>query len=104
REGYADWRPEWRQPATPAHWMRESVVWYSQQVTLRLGAERFAAYVAAFGYGNGDVSGDPGRGNGLTHAWLGASLEISPAEQVAFLRALIGHDLPVSAAAVAQMA
>ena len=39
-EGYVDWRPEWRQATTPATWMRDSVVWYSQRVMERLGRER----------------------------------------------------------------
>ncbi|OCW56599.1 class D beta-lactamase [Hoeflea olei] len=99
--GYVDWRPEWKQPTTPARWMKLSVVWYSQQVTRMLGMERYSAYVEAFDYGNRDLSGDPGKNNGLTNAWLSSSLEISPREQVAFLRRMIGGQLPVSEAAVA---
>lgn len=99
-EGYVDWRKAWRAPANPARWMRESVVWYSQQVTLRLGAERYADYVDRFGYGNRDVSGNPGGGNGLTEAWLSSSLRISPVEQVGFLRKLVRRELPVSEGAV----
>lgn len=97
--GYADWRPEWRQPTTPASWMRDSVVWYSQQITQRLGTGRFASYAAAFDYGNRDLSGDPGKDNGLTNAWLSSSLQISPREQVTFLRRLVSGELQVSAAA-----
>ncbi|MBT0779172.1 class D beta-lactamase [Paracoccus sp. pheM1] len=102
KEGYADWNPQWRQATTPESWMRDSVVWYSQRATERLGAERFAAYVDAFDYGNKDLSGDSDKGNGLTNAWLSSSLQISPAEQVAFLTRMIGGDLPVSAPAVEQ--
>lgn len=101
-EGYADWNPKWRQATTPASWMRDSVVWYSQQATMRLGAEHFAAYVRGFDYGNRDVSGDSGKNNGLTHAWLSSSLQISPVEQVAFLTRMIEGQLPVSPDAVAQ--
>jgi beta-lactamase class D len=99
---YAAGRAEWRQAQTPATWMRDSVIWYSQEVTKRLGAARFAAYAAAFDYGNRDVSGDWGKGNGLTHAWLGTSLKISPEQQVAFLRRVTGETPPVSADAVAK--
>jgi beta-lactamase class D len=53
--------------------------------------------VRAFHYGNADVSGDPGKNNGLTNAWLGSSLEISPLEQLEFLRKVVGNELPVSA-------
>ena len=84
----------------PALWEKDSIVWFSQQLTTRLGEARFAGYVKAFDYGNMDVSGDPGRGNGLTHAWLMSSLRISPDEQVAFLHRLLTRELPVSDQAV----
>lgn len=100
REGYPDWVLSWRQTTDPAAFMKNSVVWYSQQITQRLGAARFERYVADFGYGNGDVSGDPGENNGLTRAWLSSSLQISPVEQLAFLGRLVRGELPVGAKAV----
>lgn len=104
RTGYADWNPKWRRPTTPESWMRDSVVWYSQRITEKLGAARFKAYVDAFDYGNRDISGDRDEKNGLTRAWLSSSLQISPAEQVAFLTRMIRGELPVSAAAVTETA
>lgn len=101
KEGYADWNPRWKRATTPESWMRDSVVWYSQRATEQLGMARFAAYVDAFDYGNRDVSGDKGKGNGLTQAWLSSSLQIAPIEQVGFLTRMIEGRLPVSAAAVA---
>jgi beta-lactamase class D len=97
KEGYDAWRPSWREATDPAKWMRESVVWFSQQTTQSLGLERFQKYVRAFGYGNEDVSGDAGKDDGLTHAWLSSSLKISPLEQLAFLEKLADRRLPVSA-------
>lgn len=88
----------------PARWMRVSVLWYSRVLVEKLGADRFAQYVAAFDYGNADVSGDPGAGNGMTHAWLNTSLLISPAEQLRFVRRFVLGDLPVSADAIARTA
>lgn len=85
----------------PASWEAVSVVWYSQELTRKLGEKRFAAYVSDFGYGNKDVSGDPGKHNGLTRSWLASSLEISPDEQVAFLHQLRTKKLAVSAHAYA---
>ena len=104
RQGYVDWREAWKQPADPSRWMRESVVWYSQQVTARLGRERFQAYLDAFGYGNRDATGDSGEGNGLSTAWLSSSLKISPQEQVAFLARMLSGGLPVDPAAIASTA
>lgn len=80
-------RPEEKQRTDPTTWESNSVVWYSQQLTTKLGAAKFKAYVDRFGYGNRDVSG------GLTQAWLGSSLAISADEQVAFLRRMLAHKL-----------
>lgn len=100
REGYPDWGGDnWRQPTDASRWMKYSVVWFSQRITEALGAERFADYVAAFDYGNADVSGDPGKNNGLERSWISSSLKISPREQVDFLRRLLNRDLPVTTAA-----
>jgi beta-lactamase class D len=80
----------------PTAWERDSVVWYSQALTRKLGLERFRDYVERLGYGNRDISGNPGKADGLTHSWLTSSLAISPDEQVQFLRRLLARDLPVS--------
>lgn len=103
KEGYADWREEWREATDPARWMQLSVVWYSQEITRKLGLARVAQYLADFDYGNKDMSGHKG-GEGLTHAWLGSSLQISPVEQVAFMRRLARGELPVSDSAAAHTA
>lgn len=83
----------------PTIWLADSVVWYSQELTRKLGKERFGDYVRKFNYGNRDVSGNPGKDDGLTQAWLNSSLKISPDEQIAFLRGIAGRNLPVSAKA-----
>jgi beta-lactamase class D len=95
--GYPDWGgPVWRRTTDPTDWIKYSVVWFSQQVTQSLGQARFQDYVNKFQYGNKDVSGDPGRNNGLNRAWLSSSLRISPLEQVSFLQKLVNRQLPVS--------
>ncbi|MGL6069643.1 class D beta-lactamase [Craterilacuibacter sp.] len=91
--------PEWAQTTTPAHWMRYSVVWYSQRLTRALGMDKFQHYVDAFAYGNRDLTGNPGKGDGLSQAWLGSSLAISPDEQADFLGRLVTQRLAVSKAA-----
>lgn len=80
----------------PALWERDSVVWFSQQLTTRLGEKRFSEYVRNFAYGNQDISGDPGQRNGLTQSWLMSSLTISPEEQIHFLLSFVARTLPVS--------
>jgi beta-lactamase class D/beta-lactamase class D OXA-42 len=97
KQGYPDWIKSWRADTDPASWIKNSVVWYSQQVTQSLGEDRFKHYVTAFGYGNQDVSGDPGKKDGLTRSWLSSSLKISPLEQLSFLEKLVNRQLPVGA-------
>lgn len=96
RPQYAAARASWRADVDPTYWMLNSVVWYSQKLTRALGLERLTRYVDAFDYGNRDLSGDPEKRDGLTQAWLGSSLAISPAGQARFLRALLELALPAS--------
>lgn len=98
-----DYRPEFnsqmeqqRKPADPTIWLAESIVWYSQELTRKLGEARFGDYVRRFDYGNEDVTGNPGKSDGLTQSWLMSSLLISPDEQVAFVRRFLGRTLGVS--------
>ncbi|MEG0882146.1 MAG: class D beta-lactamase [Janthinobacterium sp.] len=103
RQGYVDWGGDaWRQDTDPSRWMQYSVVWYSQQITQALGAERFQKYAKALRYGNADVSGDKGKDNSLERSWISSSLKISPLEQLGFLRKLVNDQLPVSKQAMEQ--
>ncbi|MEP6547916.1 MAG: class D beta-lactamase [Gammaproteobacteria bacterium] len=95
--GYPDWIPAWRASTDPTSWIKNSVVWYSQQVTKSLGDDKFRHYMKVFDYGNQDICGDPGKHDGLTQAWLSSSLKISPREQIAFLQKVVGRRLPISA-------
>lgn len=100
-----DYKPEFKaaerdqRTVDPTIWEKDSVVWFSQEITRRLGDQRFAAYIAKFNYGNNDISGNAGRNDGLTHSWLSSSLKISPREQIGLLRNIIAHKLPISAKA-----
>ena len=102
-----DYRPEWnrsereRKATDPTIWLKDSIVWYSQEITRRLGAERFADYVRQFDYGNRNVKGVVGQTDGLTEAWLMSSLKISADKQVRFLRDFRTGKLPISQAAKA---
>lgn len=92
-----------RKTVDPTIWERDSVLWYSREVTRRLGQEKFAAYVAKLDYGNGDITGDSGKSNGLTHSWLSSSLVISPDEQAEFIRRLLADALPATKEAQAMV-
>lgn len=97
-----DYRPEFNavkrdhKTVDPVIWERDSVLWFSREITRRLGEKRFAGYVSKLRYGNADVSGDPGKNNGLTDSWLLSSLKISPDEQAEFVRRMLARELAVS--------
>jgi beta-lactamase class D len=96
KKGYVDFLDVWKKPQNPTTWIKNSCLWYSQVLTTKLGMQKFQNYVIKLHYGNEDVSGDKGQKNGLTHAWLSSSLEISPEEQARFLEKLLANKLPVS--------
>ena len=68
--------------------VRESVVWYFEEVARLVGPERMARYIDAMEYGNGDISA------WSAPFWLGGTLEISADEQVEMLRKLLRGELP----------
>jgi len=92
-DGFPD---RWKTGHHPTTWMKNSCVWYSQWLTRTLGMETFSDYVLKLSYGNQNLTGDAGKFNGLTHAWIGSSLRISPMEQVDFIKRLVQQKLPVS--------
>jgi beta-lactamase class D/beta-lactamase class D OXA-1 len=92
--------PEHNHDQTPHSWLKYSVLWVSQQITPQLGYARIKHYLAAFNYGNQNFKGDPGKNNGITHAWLSSDLKISAREQLGFLEAMLCNKLPISNEAV----
>ena len=89
-----------RKAVDPTIWEADSILWYSQELTRKMGKETFDRYVRTIGYGSADTSGKPGDGPGLTHSWLASSLVISPDEQAELMRRIVARDLPVSRKAI----
>lgn len=85
---------QWNHDQTPDSWLKNSVVWVSQQLTSKLGMSKIENYLQKFKYGNKDFSGDA-QDEGLTHAWLNNSLKISADEQLSFLIRFTTDKLPV---------
>jgi beta-lactamase class D len=96
KEGYQVNKDNDRLTTDPTSWEANSVVWYSQKITGELGPQKFQEYVTALNYGNMDLSGDKGKNNGLTRAWLVSSLEVSPLEQTEFLRKFLKREFEYS--------
>lgn len=95
-----DGKKEMREEANKDHnaktWMRDSIVWFSQRLTKKMGEKKFQSYLDRFDYGNKDVKG------GLTQAWLvspaseGPALKVSAYQQVDFMKKLWADQLPAS--------
>lgn len=88
---------DWNQDQTPHTFLKYSAIWVSRKITAQLGGSRIKQYLADFKYGNQDFSGELGKNNALTHAWLsGGSLKISAIEQLNFLKNLFDNRLSIS--------
>lgn len=80
----------WNRDHTLSSAIRDSVVWYYQELARRVGETRMREWLDRIEYGNRDISG------GIDRFWLGNTLAISAREQVDFLRGLQADDLPFS--------
>lgn len=86
----------WNMDHNAKTWMRDSVVWFSQKLTPKIGPKKFQKYLKDFKYGNEDFS------TGITQAWLNSpadprgGLKINAFEQVEFMNKLWTNKLPVS--------
>lgn len=99
-DGQKKFFPIWEKDHTATSWMKDSVVWFSQELTPKIGKERIEEYLQSFEYGNADMSG------GIKHAWLTKSqfdsnrsdnsLKISGFEQIHFLKNLWRGELKAS--------
>lgn len=89
-DGKKRWIDSWNQDQTLASAVRNSVVWYFQNVAQSVGEARMKKYIESVHYGNEDISG------GITQFWLGSSLRISADEQVNFVKRLYDDTLPFS--------
>lgn len=97
-DGKKRFRESWNHDQTASSWMKESVVWYSQIITKKMGRKKVQGYLTKFDYGNHDFSG------GLTDAWLTSSsrekvkssVQISGYQQIEFLKKLWTSSLPAS--------
>jgi len=84
------WSVEWQRPQNMRSAIKYSVVWFYQEIAKKVGKENYNKYLKQFQYGNEDISGP------IDQFWLGSSLEISPNEEVEFLKKFYNEELSVS--------
>jgi beta-lactamase class D len=94
-DGQERQRSAWNRDQDLTSALRDSVVWYYQEVARRIGAERMRAWLAKLQYGNQKIT--CGGKTCIDAFWLGGDLRITPLEQVDFLRRLRAGKLPISA-------
>ncbi len=78
---------EWNQDLTLRQAFKFSAVWYYQELARRIGAPQMQRYLDTVKYGNHTISK-------IDTFWLDGSLQISPDEQVGFLKQLYFSELP----------
>ncbi|MDD2714988.1 MAG: class D beta-lactamase [Candidatus Wallbacteria bacterium] len=78
----------WEKEQTLQSAFRDSVVWYFQENSRRVGPLKMQKYLNGVGYGNCDISG------GIDTFWLNSTLKVSAIEQVIFLKRLYRDKLP----------
>ena len=86
--------PAWNRDQTLESAIKTSAVWVFRQFAASIGRERELEHLRAFRYGSASFDHD------VTDFWLNGDLQISPLEQVAFLRRMFSYDLPVDRAHV----
>jgi beta-lactamase class D/2-keto-3-deoxy-L-rhamnonate aldolase RhmA len=81
--------PAWNRDQTLESAIRMSAVWVFQQFAVAIGRDRELEHLRAFRYGSASFERD------VTSFWLNGDLQISPIEEVAFLRRMFSYDLPI---------
>jgi beta-lactamase class D len=69
---------------------KNSTVWFYQELARRIGKEKYAAYLKKCNYGNQKLT------SAIDRFWLDGSLQISPRNQVEFLKNFYEEKLPFS--------
>jgi beta-lactamase class D len=78
----------WNRDHSLASAMRESAIWFYQDMAMDIGETSMQEYINRIEYGNKNILG------GIDSFWLDSSLKISAVEQVHFMERLVQENLP----------
>lgn len=84
--------PTWNRDLNMREAFKASAVWFYQVLARRIGYEEMQKWVKMVGYGNQQI----GEKEDIDKFWLNGKLQITPTEQIQFLRRLYNNDLPFS--------
>jgi beta-lactamase class D len=82
--------PAWNQNQNMRDAIKNSTVWFYQEMSRRVGQARMQHYINVAHYGNRNISG------GIDHFWLDGKLRITAKEQIELLVKLHRNQLPFS--------
>jgi beta-lactamase class D len=85
----------WNRDQTLASALRDSVVWFYQDLARRIGEQRMKDWLARLDYGNRSTC------CAIDRFWLDGALRITPTQQVDFLSRLVRGETPIAPAHVA---
>ncbi|RJS62436.1 class D beta-lactamase [Bacillus sp. PK3_68] len=79
----------WNRDHSLASAMRESAIWFYQDLARDIGEMKMQENINRIGYGNKNLSG------GIDRFWLDSTLKISAMEQAEFIEDLVEENLPL---------
>jgi beta-lactamase class D len=82
--------PAWNQDQDMRDAIKNSTVWFYQELARRIGQDRMQRFVNRANYGNRNIKG------GIDHFWLDGSLRITAKKQIDLLVKLHRNQLPFS--------
>lgn len=89
--------PTWNRDLNLREAFKLSAVWFYQVLARRVGYDRMQHWITTINYGNQNI----GTAAEIDQFWLNGTLQITPTNQVNFLRALYDNQLPFSAQTMA---
>lgn len=91
-DGIARMLPTWNRDLNLREAFKISAVWFYQVLARRVGYERMNEWINKVGYGNQNI----GQKEEIDQFWLNGTLQITPQQQIEFLRNLYEGNLPFS--------
>lgn len=84
--------PNWNRDTNLRQAFKDSTVWFYQILARKIGYQRMQQFIDRVEYGNRQI----GKAEQIDRFWLDGPLQITPKQQIEFLRRLESNDLPFS--------
>lgn len=84
--------PAWNRDTNLRQAFKDSTVWFYQVLARKNGHQRMQEFIEKVGYGNRQIGGP----EQIDRFWLEGPLQITPKQEIDFLRQLESNDLPFS--------